>query len=475
MSGRKLKTQKSQGFATLLFTMIVLASITAFAFLSANAVITKQHSVRVYHEEQSAFNIAQAGLDYAIPYLSANYATITNGSSQQMSLPGGGYATVQFAFVGDKNTIRLTSVGRTAGGQTSASVQQLVKYNSNTAYKTLGQAAVARSGLFMGSAYANIKDNEGHAVTVRLGTSASVVMGSGKTYLNNIVSSSKTRGADIVTDSSFFAGLSTNQIETNVLGKTIANLAAVTTDGVVANTPGVPGVSATSIGATINSTTYSKYSYSALTNNGTRNSVTINQNGPSAAIIGGTYGSPTKPFVIKANLSGSAKGEDGQRPSLLVIQGNTVIYGDVIVEGGDVVLDQNVIVYGNVIANGSTVQIQNSTVNGAIISSGNTSLFYNSKVNGIVYAGGDFRTFSASGASTSIPIVNGAVFSNAQLRIGNTPIVYDPGYPNNSVVGNPAFTNASGLINYDSSLARFAVPNSGNGTYSRVAGSWSDI
>lgn len=460
--------QKSQGFAVLLFTTVVLASITAFAFLSAESVVTQQRVVLSAHKEQSAFNIAQAGLDYAVSYLTANYATLANGSSTRVNMPGGGYAQLSFAFVGDKDTIEVTSVGYGADSVNNATVKQLVKYNEGLSYKTLSQAAIGRNGLYMGSTTAVISDNQGNTVTTRLGENV-ISLVNGRTLLNGIISSYGTRiGADIVIDPSIFAGKTTDELEVDFLGRTIAEMADVDTEAVVTNAQATPAT-ALQISATINTASYSVYSKNTLTANSTRNSVTINQVGSSAAISGGTYGSSTTPFVLEVNLSGSSAGSavGSNRPSYLLIQSNAIIYGDVIVHGGDLVLDKGATIHGDVIANGGTIQVRGSRVNGAVVSSSHTSLFAGTTINGLVYAGGDFRTFSPN------TVVNGGVYAGNQLRIGNTPLVYDPGYPNNTVVANAASTTQGGRINYNANLAKIAAP--GASGYGRVAGSWTDL
>jgi len=470
MWGGQFKIQKAQGFATLLFTMVVLASITAFAFISAQSVVNNQRSVMSYHAGQSAFNVAQAGLDYAIPYLDANYETITDGSSQLVTIPGGGRATVQFAFVGDKDTIQVTSTGLTADGTTSSVMKQLVKYQGGSAAKALSQPLTSRSGGFSLS-NSFIIGNNSNLTSVKIGaasinsSTASFSNGS-RTILNNVTSSSSgSIGPDIILDPGLFSGKTDDQLESEFLGNTIEELTTVTTQ-TKATVRLVPGVQ-TSTGAGSDNIVRPLYilNQTAFNSFGGTSSITLSSN---KNFNIGVYRQPVvlgtaqNPIVLEVVLT-----PDPLAPSvkpLVKILANSVIYGDVIIHGGNFHLDVAAKVHGNIIVADGTGAIKQyangnpnssgltfTNVEGAFVANGEINITGGSRIDGLVYTNRNLNMFS-----TTIPsIIYGGAYSGRRT------------------------TMVAGNIAYDANLAKLTSANStnagsGSGAYGKVAGSWTD-
>lgn len=435
MRGGQIK--KTQGFATLLFTLVIMMSLVAFTFISANTVVNNQRSVVTYHEQQSAFNIAQAGLDYAIPYLNANYATISNGSSQQINIPGGGHATVSFAFVGDKDTIRVTSVGYGPDNTNASSMQQLVKYQSASTVTQWPRAAEIRGNLMMRDS-AQLIDLTGGLYTARVGGSNRTLVDSAKTILSSGVSSTASAlKSDLQADASFATKTNT-ELETQFLGQPIVKFKEISTQADLPNNAGTP--EGTYI-YNYSNTTFAPYS--------SANSYTINQVNGEAQLKGTTViGSPSSPKNLVVNLSGTYTLPSGTvKPSELQIRQTAKIYGDLIINGNAIIVDSGQVT-GKIIVEGNLTLVDSSVINGTVIVKGNLTMLNSSQVNGAVFALGKVEV------NQSASINGAAVVGGSELRLVT-----------------------SGKLNYSSSLAQVTISSSGSAGsgYGRVAGSWTDL
>lgn len=251
MRSTTTKINGQQGFATLVFTMIVLSSITLFAFISAQTVINKQQNIVSLYKEKSAFNAAQAGLDYAVAYLTKNYATLADNGTLQVSMNNGGYAVVTFKFQGDKNLISMTSVGHSNGDTNTSTIKQLAKYQNSGSSKTLSLPIIARKGLTLGG-NSEVIGNGADLASAKIGsddTSSVTISGVAVTRMPGIVnpvSSPAKLGADIFFDSNLFLGKSNSEIETEILSKTIDEFSTVTTQTAQTVRTGMGGVTLSS-------------------------------------------------------------------------------------------------------------------------------------------------------------------------------------------------------------------------------------
>lgn len=478
MWGGQYRVQKTQGFATLLFTMIVLASITAFAFISANTVVSNQANVKTYHQKQSAFNIAQAGLDYAIPYLDANYSTITDGSSQQINIPGGGYAVLSFAFVGDKNTIRVTSTGYANGNNNGASVQQLVKYQtSGPSTKTFAQPIVAKSVAL--AVKTTVNGNPTNLISARVNPSGMTLDGSSYTRLFGVnVSKNNALGSDIADATSIFSGKTTNQLEIDNLGKKISEFATVSTDQII---PLNSGASSTHTGSNGGTTPVIYFNQTALDPYKTKNALLFQGPNASKDIDIGfnfphfiTLGSPTSPVTVVVDYTAvaAARTAAGSTPMTKLL-GRSKIYGDLIVKNGNLQIDTAAQVFGNVIVENGTALIKmssycNPTATSASTVGCNTA---DPNVTGALIASGDVTLRGG--------VVNGVVYTNGTLNVILDTTTSRQGRVSGAVFANKVTTNAAN-IDYMADLAKITSSggsSSGTGTsgYARVAGSWTDI
>ncbi len=434
MRGGQFKIQKAQGFATLLFTMVVLASITAFAFISAQAVVTNQRSVTSYHATQSAFNIAQAGLGYAVPYLTENYATIANGSTRQVNMPDGGYASLQFDFVGDKDTIRVTSTGYTADGAVSFSVQELVKYQNSEIVTPWSYGVQSRGNLMMRD-NAQILDLSGGIYTAIVGGTRTLV-DSSKTTLASGVSSIPAAIKSDLQENPAFSAKTNDELAIEFLGQPIADFQAITT---AASLPVNAGTPEGSYIYDYNATTFAPYSSAS--------SYTINQVNGEAQLKGTTtIGSPSSPKNLVVNLSGN-----------YTLPGGTV-------KASEFQIRQNGKIYGDLVINGNATIVESGQVTGKIIVEGNLTLVDSSVINGTVIVKGDLLMLNSSQ-------VNGAVFALGKIEVNQTAAI------NGGVVsgGNEIRLVSSGKITYNSDNAKVVISGSGpDAGYGRVAGSWMD-
>lgn len=451
MLGCKFKIQKSQGFATLMLTVVVLISLTLFAFVSANAVVTKQQAVVAQHETMSAFNAAQSGLDYAIPYLNKNYSTIEDGSTQTITLPNNAHATLRFDFVGDKNSIRVTSVGYSANDSSNKSLQQMVVYKNSQTFNTFAQAALIRSSALIGTNSMIVGRNIGDTVAV-LGvpvtgtsynftkTGSSLAEQGVNAYwgLNNsgvyegifypdLNSSKAGAKGDVVYKPEIFTGKTEEAIQRELLGKTPAELATVTSQVVVLPNSGSSG--------NYNNNSFVPYSnYSSF-------EINHKKSGASTAgtLQGVTLGSANKPITLQINIASDAT----------LSFSNSTIIGDVVVHNGTNNFSMtNVNVTGNVIVEGRLVA-SNSTITGNVITTAGVLLGAGTVVRGVVYAEGGALDVAGG-------MVYGATIANSktakmQVRSGSR-VVHDPSYAKIA-------TSTGGAVS----------------GYGKVAGSWRDL
>lgn len=456
------QNKKTQGFATLLFTMVVLASITAFAFISAQSVVTNQRSVMVYHEKQSAFNTAQAGLDYAVSYLTANYASIAaNGSIPKINMPGGSYALVSYTLVGDKNTLQVTSTGYSSDNLAATTVQQVLKYNSGSNTKTFAQPITSRLGMNISGTASVIAGNNASLVSAKLGTNTVNISSGAATKLNGVVISKPgSIGSDIIIDPSIFSGKTNQQLETAMLGQTIDQFATVPTAVYVSNSGSIIG---SHIGSDpsrsvpvrgFKQTALAPYISSSPSSGSMKiiSDIDVDIGYAGSAV---TLGTPTKPVILEITL---VKTHPSIVPMAKILLG-TRIYGDVIVHGGNLEIDTAASVVGNVIVQSGTAKIKNyngyysaslGNVSGALLASGDVTIS-NGSVKGIVYTNGNLLLSPPSSGYSPLSMITGATYAGGGLTALNSPITYD------------------------SSLAKITGGASGGtSAYGKVAGSWKD-
>ncbi len=443
MRTKQFIRNKSQGFSTLLLSLVVLFAVTILSFMSANTILSHLGTVKSHVHASNAFNAAQAGLDYAVTYLDANRETVNHGDTVQVNLTNGGFAVIAFNFEDGNNVIRVVSTGHTADGAISRSVQQIMQYQSGDTdsfiVTPVPQAAFAREDLDMRS-NAIVRDLEGGAVTVNAG-SAIKMFDYAKTVLES--GNSSVAGSlqdDVISNDTDLMALTNDALEELYLGQPLEVFQTVTTQVTLPSNAGTP-----------QGTYIYDYTPSLLSAYGSGDSYTINQHDGEAQFKGDhILGGPENPVNLEVNLSGTYTLPSGVvKTSEFQLRQNAVIYGDVIIHG-NAHFSSNVKVYGNVIVEGTLHTTDNVIITGAIIARGEVRLHMNSIVNGVVYSQtGDVQLYHNS-------IINGS-----------------------AIAGRDVYLRNNAIINYEGENAKVIIKTSGGGGsssgYGKLAGSWTDL
>lgn len=407
------------GFTTLLFTLMILVSLIGFSYISASTSAAHQRVLTQYKISNSAFNAAQAGLDYGIPYLTSHYSTITNGTQVSFTNGDGSSTNVHFDFMGNKDLIRITSTGLTPDGS-SRTVEQLAKYKTDSGNASMSFALQSQGGVVMKN-NAIVSDLSGSAQTIRSGGDVSL-SNNAKTILNTGVASvgPSNIGSDIVANDFSFASVSDTDLFLNFLKSPFVNFQSATTTMNFAPKTG-------------------NYTYSNLTNiNGT--AIGVNHSSGLGKIgYNAKLGNASSPVTLVITLNGNASFQ---------ISNNAIIYGKIITSKGSILLDNNTHLYGDLVVDGNVTLGNNVIVDGDVITTGNLLLNNNAQINGVGFALGN------------VDLINNAIVNGAVLAGGNLVNLKE---------------NAK--ITYNPTNAQVTQPGGGatTGSYGKVSGSWTDL
>lgn len=409
----------SRGFTTLLFTLVILMSLVGFSYISASTLTTHQQNISQDKIALEAFNAAQAGLDYGVPYLTDHYATLANNSSVEFNNGDGSSTTVVFTFVDGKDLIRINSTGSAADGS-ERRLQQLVQYKADSGNGNLSFALQSQGGVVMKN-NAIVSDLSGSAQTIRSGGDVSL-SNNAKTVLSTGVSSigPSNIGSDIVMNDFSFSAVNDADLFLNFLKSPFVDFQSATTSMNFTPKTG-------------------NYTYNNLTNiNGT--SIGVNHsNGLGKVGNNAKLGSVNSPVVLKITLNGNASFQ---------ISNNAIVHGKIITSQGSILLDNNTHLYGDLIVDGDVTLGNNVIVDGDVITTGNLLLNNNAQINGVGFALGNVDLINNA-------IINGAVLAGGNLvnLKENAKITYNP---TNAEVTNPGVSISSG-------------------SYGKVSGSWMDL
>lgn len=408
-----------RGFATLLFTLVILTSLIGFSYVSASTTATHQRVILQDKISTEAFNAAQAGLDYGVPYLTSNYSSITDGSQVNFTNGDGSSTNINFAFVGSKDLIRITATGTSSDGS-SRTLQQQVKYETDSGNASLSFALQSQGGVTMKN-NAVISDLSGSAQSILSGGNVTL-KNNAQTVLSTGVASvgPDNIGSDIVMNDLTFAATSDTDLFLNFLNAPFADFQDATVTMTFSPHSG-------------------NYTYSNLTN---LNGVTIQvdqSNGVGSTSNNAVLGTTNSPTVLVLLLNGTGS---------FKISNNAVINGKIITNNGNIVLDNNVTLNGDLIVDGDVTLNNNVTVNGDVIATGTLNMKNNATINGVGFALSDITLENEAE-------VNGAVLSGgSNVYIKNTAtITYNP---SNAEVTNPSQTATTG-------------------SYGKISGSWTDF
>lgn len=436
-----IKSCLTQGFSTLVFTLVILLSITMLATVSSQAVITHQKSLVDYRQGQTAFEAAQAGLDYAIPYLDAHYATLSDGANFTQTFPDGTSFATSVQYLGSKDVLRVTSVGRSSDGVETQTISKILQYKTPETVIQWPYAVQSRKTMLLKDS-SKLIDLGGNIYSARVGSSdarAVEILDHASTVLSTGTASTAATAAaarsDITVDTTLFTKTD-EQMQTQFLGQTIDHLQDVTTAVTMPSNAGMPQ------GTYIydyNASTFAPYSSAA--------SVTLVQSNGEAQMKGATtIGSADHPKNLVVEVSGTYVLPSGERKaSEFQMRENAEIYGDLIVNGNVTITDASKI-HGNIIADGSVTLVDGSTLKGSIIAKGEVRLMNNAKV-------------------------EGAVFSLSNVHLDNDAVIKGA-----AVAGNQVYLGGNSKIDYNTDLAKVVTAGTAvTSGYGALAGSWSDF
>lgn len=213
--------KQQSGFAILLVSAILLLSATMLSFVLAGSTVTMQRSVGNEYRMSQAFSAAQAGVEYSIAYMSANYATLADGQTITDTLADGSSYSSVLTYLNGKDLVKLTSTGNSADNSSNRVISQVVSYQSSsggTSIPPLPIKAVNRVKL-KDSAKIHNYENDDTTLTgrdIRIKNSA-------KTYLDGGESSnSSSIGSDVVEYDAATAALTSSKLQIATLGKEIS-------------------------------------------------------------------------------------------------------------------------------------------------------------------------------------------------------------------------------------------------------------
>lgn len=163
---QNLKQRHQQGMVTLVIALMLMLIISIVILLVARSTTIEQRISANEFAAKQTFAAAQAGLQFAIPYLAANKSTIvrdtdndgyidsySDANTNNVSLSNGASYTITYSNPQHDNLdlIQIQSVGTSANGATTRTVTQLVQsYNSGMAHPgnvgLVGKSIVNLSG-----------------------------------------------------------------------------------------------------------------------------------------------------------------------------------------------------------------------------------------------------------------------------------------------------------------------------------------
>jgi Tfp pilus assembly protein PilX len=343
--------RKQQGVATLLITVIMLASITLIILAAASYNILQQKVTSNSSQNTQAYEAAEAGLEFGIVYLQKNSGAIlaspvngyipaySSSNTQNVALANGSKFSIAYTNPVQNNysLILITSVGTSPDSTATHTVMQQVSVGSFLStpptVPLISKGSIAMSG---SSVISNPQANS----TITTGSTI-VFTGNSQTLVTGgiVGSNSSHIGSDVQQSNSAIAAMSNTTFFQTYFG-----------------------ASETAVQPTVKYTytNSSSTDYSTTLNGKTGTSIWINQAAGTTATIGSNsvIGSAANPVLLIVNGS-------------LNITGNAIFYGFIYVIGG-VAVDLT----GNSTINGGVVSTDNLSI------TGNTTMKYNTTVLG---------------------------------------------------------------------------------------------
>lgn len=356
-----------QGVGAIMVAMVILIAATVMTFFNAQVIITDQKIFKNHYDKLSAENAAKAGFSYALAYLNLNRFFVTEGLSLNAALANGSSYTVTYTFLNGDDSIRITSIGKSAdtGASTGASrtVQATVNRYILGSYVSGGQVATptVTKGAVSLSHSAVVTNNQGNnpITTIKLGGSLSISQNAHTVLSGVTVSDKDTTGSDIHFDSNL-ASLSDSFYQTTYLGIPLMNFSSYANDSYDKTTISQIAAGPSSIGG--GQTAYSVSASSILHGN---------PGGVSGKVVYiDLTGADSQNLIFE---NGFQSGADSV-PTTFVVIGNVYVEGtsnDVMFEGnvyatGTVTVGKNVTFIGFAYGSGLTID-NNGVFKGAFV------------------------------------------------------------------------------------------------------------
>lgn len=329
---------KQQGAATLIITIISLVIITMIVLFAANYTVMQQKITSNDYRKHQALAAAEAGLDYAIPYLALNQSTIlanpVNGflvnysDSNTTNVTLGNQSKYSFSYTNPianrYDLLTITSKGVSDDNSSTKTVQQQVKFGAHLVFPPTNPL-ISQSNINL-TGNTNIINTQSNS-TVRAGGGVTLSGSAQTTTSTGKSSTSSTIKSDVQQNDNTLATQSPSDlfksyfgVDSQVLKNNIDNYY---TNSISTN-------------------------YSTLLNGKQGTSIWIDQSSGDATLSGNvTLGTAEKPVILIVNGN-------------LQLTGTATIYGLVYVMGGSVTkqLGGTLDIYGGLIATG------NITING---------------------------------------------------------------------------------------------------------------
>jgi len=303
---------KKRGAATLIITVMLLVTITLIILFAANNIIFQQRISSNTNRANQAYEAAEAGLEYAIPYFQANRTILLANNSGGYLLPYTNASTTnvtlannsKFSFVytnpiaNDYSIIEITSTGVSDDSSATRIVRQQIRISSILVSIPSVPLTTKGSLNFSGSSdiYNSINPN-----TILAGSTVNI-------------------SGSAVTHPSSGPGSSSGSINSDVQ-QNVSSLANMTTDEMTASYFGLP-INSLKASFANYYTSAGNTSYSGTLNGKTGTSIWIDQTSGDARLSGTTViGSSSAPVILVVNGN-------------FDMSGNVTIYGFVYVIGG---------------------------------------------------------------------------------------------------------------------------------------------
>jgi hypothetical protein len=340
---RKLIHSKHRGAATILITVILLSVSTLIVLFAANYGVMQQKASANSYRYYQAYEAAEAGLEFAIPYLQKNKTTILAGpvggyipaysdsSTANVTLGNNSKYTIVYSnpIANNYDLIKITVTGTSDDGTSSQVISQLVKFDSFLSTTPNSPLTAKGAVTLKGSAQVN---NPTATTNIVSGSTISIE-GSASTTTNNpgITSTASGLSSDVTQNNSSLSSMTPDQMFLNYFG-----------------------VSQSEFKNSV-SNYYSNSSdtnYNSALNGKTNTMIWIDQTGGTAKLDGSTViGSATQPVILVVNGD-------------LRLAGTATIYGLVFVLG-----------------EADTDSVGSSNIYGALINTGSLSLNGSAQVN----------------------------------------------------------------------------------------------